>query len=285
MANYIDEEILCEAYTRLNIGIYNDQEALAKLKAHLLPYFEERAKFLLGEEIRVEIVFEEGSLITRLRVLGSAGLILLTAVSAYGSFRQSVDQLSKDAADLAQGANLEVLFRTKTPYCDRVNIEKRKGVFGRVDNLIDDLDTIKSAIEGKVAPPRNLPALEDYTITIDSLVTWNSKAAKLFDKLESPKTESCIANGLIEELNGLPKELEWEKNISDSSFRSHLSRSDPDFAGQLGGVTARYKQTLASIKKGLITRRDIAQVDAEKKEQFAIESTLMLRSVPRLLGD
>lgn len=268
MANYIDEEILCEAYTRLNIDIYNDKEALTQLKTYLLPYFEERAKFLLGNDIRVEVTFNEGSLITKLTALGSAGVILITALSSYGSFRQSVEQLSKDAAALAQGANLEVLFRTKTPYCDRVNIEKRKGVFGRVDNLFGDLDAIRSAVEGKVTPPRNLPALEDYSLTIDSLVAWDSKASKLFDKLENPQTESCIANGLIEELNGLPKNLEWEKNLSDSSFRNQLSQSDPDFAGKLVAVATRYKQTLASIKGALITRRNIAHNDVEKKEKF-----------------
>lgn len=258
---------------------------MAKLKAHLLPYFEERAKFLLGEEIRVEIVFEEGSLITRLRVLGPAGFILLSALSSYGSFKESVSQLSKDAADLAQGANLEVLFRTKTPYCDRVNIEKRKGVFGRVDNLIDDLEVINSTIEGKVTPPRSLIALQDYSLTTDSLVTWHSKAAKLFDKLESPQTESCITNGLIEELNRLPKNLEWENNISDDSFRSQLSHSDPDFSGKLGAVAVRYKQTLSSIKGALIIRRNIAQSDAEKNEKFAIENNFILKRVPGLLDE
>ena len=269
MANYIDEEILCEAYTRLNIDIYKDREALAKLKTHLISYFEEWAKFLLGENIRVEITFDEGSLITKATALGSAGALLITAIGTYGSFRQGVEQFSKDAASLAQGTNLEVLFRTRTPYCDRVNIEKRTGVFGRVDDLLGDLDTIKSAIEGKVTVPRNLPALENYSLITESLITWHSKAVKLFDKLESPKTEACIAHGLVEELNQLPKNLEWEKNLSDSSFRSQLSRSDPDFAGKLGGVATRYKQTLASIKEALTTRRDIAQADAEKKEQFA----------------
>lgn len=269
MANYIDEEILCEAYTHLNIDIYKDRAALAKLKTHLITYFEERAKFLLGENIRVEITFDEGSLITKVTALGSAGAILLGAIGTYGSFRQGVEQISKDAAALAQGTNLEVLFRTKTPYCDRVNIEKRRGVFGRVDGLLGELDAIKSAIEGKVTPPRNFPALESYSLVIDNLVTWHSKAVKLFDKLENTKTEACIAHGLVEELDGLPNNLEWEKNLSDSSFRSELSRSDPDFAGKLRAVATRYTQTLTSIKEALKNRRNIAQADAEKKEQFA----------------
>lgn len=269
MANYIDEEILCEAYTRLNIDIYRDREALTQLKAHLISYFEGRAKFLLGENIRVEVTFDEGSLITKVTALGSAGALLLGAMADYGSFRQGVEQFSKDAAALAQGANLEVLFRTKTPYCDRVNIEKRRGVFGRVDDLLGELDTLKSAIEGKVTPPRNFATLESYSLLIDNLVAWHSRAAKLFDKLENAKTEACIAHGLIEELNGLPDNLEWEKNLSDSSFRNQLSQSDPDFAGKLVAVATRYKQTLRSIKESLTTRRNIAQADAEKKEQFA----------------
>lgn len=257
MANYIHAEILCEAYTHLDIDIFDDKEALAELKNKLLPFFSERAKFLLGNDVEVKIEFEEGSLKTRLMVIGSAGAILLSnlsaGMSAYGSFRQGVEQLSKDSTTLAQSANLEVLFRTKTAYCDRVRVEKRKGVFGRVDELLSQLDGIKIDLSGEKLPT-NEKALGTIDKAITNLVGWNDKAGNLFEKLDSDVTKGCISAGLAEELEKLPETLAWVVELETRSFRMQVANSDPAFAGKIASTAARYKATIAAIRRQMLAR-------------------------------
>lgn len=52
MANYIDEEILCEAYSHLDVGVFHDKEKLDKLEREVTSFFRERAYFLFGENMR-----------------------------------------------------------------------------------------------------------------------------------------------------------------------------------------------------------------------------------------
>ena len=126
MANYITNEVLSEAYTHLDIHIFEDKVKLEALRQELIRFYHERASFLFGADVQIKVIFEEGSLRTRIVAIGSAAVMIATAVAGYGSFRQSVIQLSSDAVALAQAANLEVIFRTKTPYCDRIRVENVK---------------------------------------------------------------------------------------------------------------------------------------------------------------
>lgn len=274
MANYIDNEILCEAYTHLNVNIYDDAEALATLKAQLLPYFEERAKFLLGEDVTVKIEFEKGSLKTKLQVIGSAGVILLNAIAgpiiknphisfpaaviAYPSFKEGVTHLARDASSLAHSANLEVLFRTKTPYCNRVTIEKRKGIFGRVDNLLSELNILRDTVINDNATSSK-DQLQSGVKAVEQLIQWNMRAEKLFDKIVNPVTTECISGGLYEALKRMPNKLPWSKSLEDGTFHAKIIASDPELFGELKAVSSRYAATLSSIKKNMKSRYDVSR--------------------------
>ncbi|TEA79851.1 hypothetical protein [Allopusillimonas ginsengisoli] len=260
MARYISREILCEAYTHLDINLYSNKQALQELERKLKPFFEERAKFLLGDDVTVEIKFEPGSLKTRLTVLGSAGLIMLNTLTSYGSFRQGVEALSRDAASLAESANLEVLFRTRTPYCDRINIERRKGVFGRVDDHLSKLDAIGIAISSSDLP-RNDHDIQQANALVDRLVDWNIQVSKLFTKLESPDTIACVAEGLEYELNKFTKTFPWSKRLQQSSLRGQLARADPGHHGKLVALAARLTTTVTSIQKDMTARHQQSGAD------------------------
>jgi hypothetical protein len=274
MANYIDEEILCESYTHLDIDTYNDPEALKKLKDILIPYFEDRAKFLLGNDVEVRIEFEEGSLKTKLQVVGSAGLILLNAVNpiknpmgtlasviAYGPFRESIKQLADDATLLAQSANLEVIFQTQTDHCDRVNVERRKGIFGRVDDALDQLNSIKAAAEGDDIPSNHI-RMEESSQVVQNLIEWNIRIERLFEKISSTETQECMAAGILEEVKKMPKEFVWTKKLENQDFRIKLLKSDPNAFGQVEAISAQYSAVLKSIKLNLEKRIKVA---SEKK--------------------
>lgn len=282
MANYIDKEILCEAYTHLDIGLYEDKTALENLRKQLEPFFQERARFLLGEDVEIQIEFEEGSLRTKLQVLGSAGKLLLAsaglttsagattaagyainAVIKYGDFRVGIEQFASDAAALAQSANLEVIFRTKTAYCDRVTIEKRKGIFGRVDELLSNLSTLHNRANNKdFSYPSNV--LRESTYIVEQLIIWDMRLGKLFDKTDSSLTEECIAGGLLEELKRMPKKLAWQNELDNESFKTKILKSDPALYGQLEGVSAQYKATVKSIQQKLEDRYKAAHKNNSK---------------------
>ena len=249
MANYIKNEVLCEAYSRLNVDIGDDPVALEKLQLEMVSFFTQRAQFLFGDDVTVVIEFEKGSLITKLKVLGSAALVLNIAFTAYGSFRQSVDYLVKDSSLLAQSANLEMVFRTKAAYCDRIRVEKRKGVFGRVDELLGELDAIKKQV-GESSMPRTKKAATGFDkATTERLLEWHKKVGALFDKLDHNDTKACVSAGFLEELEQFPSVVPWEKDLRSNSFRTNVATSDPEQAGLLEGSSTRYKRTVSSLKK------------------------------------
>jgi hypothetical protein len=253
MANYIDKEILAEAYTHLAIELFDDKVALEKLRRELLTFFQERASFIFENDVQIAIEFEEGSLKTRVIAYGSAAAIILGAVSQYGSFRDSVTQLANDAVGLAHAANIEVVFRTKTRYCDRLRVEKRKGVFGRVATYLNDLDGIASDIEVSKLPTSQ-KKVEEVEELVNRLVRWDQQVDRLFEKLEEGETQACIANGLRDEVLRLPRSLPWKDELTSSSLRAQVAASDTAVSVAASGVLERYEAGIRAIDKKLKAR-------------------------------
>lgn len=251
MSRYINTEILCESYTKFDIDIYDDKDKLASLKYNLDRFFSERAKFLFGEDVQVVIEFEKGSLKTKITVIGSAALALGIAIGEYGSFRQGVTQISSDAVMLTQSANLEMAFRTRAAYCDRLVMEKRPGVFGRLKNQLNELDSIR-AIASSTSIPITAHTLNDYAANVDRLIQWDKTTDKLFAKFQSPDTIACVASGLIEEFEKFPEDAPWIGQLETQSLRSRIANMDPDFSGNIAGNAARYKAAIKSIKNKLM---------------------------------
>lgn len=248
MANYINNEILSEAYSHLDINIIKDAEKLAQLKREISVFMHDRAKFLFGEGVHVEIEFEEGSLRTKVKVIGSAVAIIASATIAYGGFRQAMEYLAKDATLLAESANLEMIYRTRAAHCDRVTIEKRRGVFGRVDELLGEIDLIGRHISDSQLPT-NQRALSDFVGYVDRLNAWQKKADKLLNKLPSESSRACIAAGFLEELESFPDVAPWAKQFDGKSFRADLTRADPGHAGRVAGAATQFRETTKHIKK------------------------------------
>lgn len=256
MTNYINEEILCEAYTKLDLDIFHDKAKLADLEKYLNNFFEERAKFFLGEDIKIKIEFEEGSLITKLKVIGGAVVLLGTAISNYGSFRSGVSQIAEDATLLAQSANLEVIFRTKAAYCDRIDSERRKGIFGRVDDLIKKLDAAHLRISTSKLPT-NTNAVKAFNSATDELINWDKSSDRFFSKLTDEPTKGCLSAGLLEELERLPENAPWSDELKKKSFRATIATADPKLAGEIAGAEAKYAALIKEIKNSMRKRVEL----------------------------
>lgn len=261
MANYIKSEILAEAYTHLEIDLFEDKVKLEALKQELTKFFQERASFLFGTEVEIRVEFEEGSLKTKIIAIGSAAATLLTVATAYGDFRQSITQLANDATSLAQSANMEVIFRTKTPHCDRLRIEKRKGVFGRVASLLNELESFATKLSESKLPTNHVRLHNANSIT-DSLLAWETSAEKLFSKFEDSETTACVAEGLLAEVKKLPKQVPWHGELTQSSIRNQVIDADSAFAGEVAAAATRYSATLKSVEKKLKDRSSIAVAKA-----------------------
>ncbi len=251
MANYINSEILAEAYTHLDIDIFDDKAQLERLRNDLTVFFKERASVMFGHPVDVRVEFEEGSLKTKIIAFGSAALTLGAAVANYGDFRSGVNQLSNDATAIAQAANLEVIFRTKTPHCDRLRIEKRKGVFGRVSALINELDAVSEAIATSKLP-NNEVRLQYARDAVDKLLQWQLDSQMLFEKFDDPETISCVALGLLAELKKVPRKFSWEAGLrAQKSLSMQMVDADPQVASEVAGVAARLPAAVSSIEKWL----------------------------------
>ncbi len=262
MANYINKEILAEAYTHLDIEIFDDKEKLQQLKSDLTIFFKERASFIFETDVDIVIEFEEGSLKTRVIAIGSVAAVIAGAVSAYPSFKEGITSIANDAAAIAQSANIEVIFRTKTPYCDRLRIEKRKGVFGRVQVLLGDLDAIVGDIEIAKLPTGKKSIREADKLN-DRLLQWDEKADLLFEKFEDDNTKACVAEGLIEEFGKLPNEFPWEQEVDKSQLRSQIVQSDTATEVSIAGLSARYKIIKKSVADKLKKRYEQVSVSID----------------------
>lgn len=253
MANYIKSEVLAEAYTHLDIELFEDKERLEALRRDLTSFFHERASFMFGGDVDITVIFEEGSLRTKIIATGKAALIIGGAIGAYGGFRESVAHLANDAVALAQSANMEVIFRTRTPHCDRLRIEKRKGVFGRVASLLSDLDVVGKEVDESILPVTPIK-LKHVNETIDRLLAWDANVDRLFAKFEGPETEACISEGLLAEVKKLHRHLPWHQELERPTFRTQIATSEPNHAGQVSAASARYTATVKAIEKKLADR-------------------------------
>ena len=261
MTAYINEEILCEAYTKLDIDIFHDKRKLAQLEKELIGFFTERAKFYIGNDVEIRIEFEKGSLITKLKVVGSAALIVASAIAEYGSFREGISQMTKDAATLAHSANLEVTFRTRAAHCDRISAERRKGIFGRVDDLILRLDSVHAElVNSKI--PTSTAAVKKFNGITDKLLEWDRSSDKFFGKLTDDPTIACLSAGLLEELEKLPEAAPWSDELNGKSFRNAIANSTATLGGDVAGAAARYEATIREVKKGM--RRRVDPYDVKK---------------------
>lgn len=256
MANYIKGEVkgevLCEGYTYFDIDHLGDQEK-AELKQNLIAFMSERASFMLGSDVSIDVEFEDGSLKTWVKIIGFAGTILTSSIAGYPTFRDGVKVLTRDVTTLAQSANLEMIFRTKAAYCERISVESRKGVFGRVDALLSELDSVQRSIQD-TRLPTHAKALDHFRSVTDELVEWNRKVEKLFTKFTTHETAACVSAGLLEEFERFPTEPPWKESLNGNGIRNHALSADPQLQADVHAAVTRFERLVASIKK-LMTDR------------------------------
>jgi len=142
MADYIDKNILCQAYVHVELPEGTTPEHLERIKAHLREFTEARAKFFVYPEVIVEVEFREGSLKSYLTIAGAIYL----AIGNYGGFREGIDYLYKDIKMLSDTLVAESLFMTRARYDDVKRTEARTGVIGSLKQLVDSIIVLEMSI-------------------------------------------------------------------------------------------------------------------------------------------
>ncbi len=251
MANYIDDEILCEGYTRFNIDLINDPVALEELRQRIIAYMQVRANFLLGDEVKVVVEFEEGSLKSTVKVIGSAVVVISAAIANYGSFSGGIKQAAEDATMLAQAANLEMIFQTKTASCDRLRLESRKGILGRVEDLLSSLAQIKRVTD-QAEIPRKASEQRAFRNAVNDLLTWETKSDKLLGKITDVKTKACIAAGLAEELEKFADDPSWTKQLNSKGLGAAIIAADTSELAKISQLATQYSVVIKSLRKKMM---------------------------------
>lgn len=141
MADYIDKNILCQAYVHVEIPAESDID-LSTLKEHLQEFASLRAKFFVYPDVDVSVEFKEGSVKSYITIAG----VIYAAVCGYGSFRSGIDCLHTDIKRLSEALVAESLFMTRARHQNIVRTEARTGVVGSLKLLIDDIELVESSL-------------------------------------------------------------------------------------------------------------------------------------------
>lgn len=187
MADYIDRNILCQAYIHIEpVQLGADQ--LEQLKRHLEAFISSRGQFFLYEAVAIDVEFKEGSLKVYATIAGA----LYIAIGQYGSFRDGVNFLAGDTKRLAECVVSESLFLSRSRHGNTIRAEARTGVVGSLKASMDRLQQISSEV-GEVPLDRSTEQLTEVRESIEKVI------GNLRDQNDPP----FVADGLcaiVEEL-------------------------------------------------------------------------------------
>lgn len=220
MANYIDKEIICEAYVHLDIDTNLTAVDILRVKTHVKRYFDERVKFLLGESVETTVDSAEGSL--KLTLTAYAGIAALVGVVGavdsvdFPAFSTTIKGTYEDSRMLAEATNLEAIFATRTPSCDRLHAEARTGLVGKTAKLVTALETLAVQAQQAYAPSTKTEVLRIDQLG-QSVLKLDSEARKILAKVQSDQDRYCLAAGLYAAFKQLPSALPAERDLAESA--------------------------------------------------------------------
>ena len=260
MARYINKEIICEAYIHLEVDDSFSPEKIKKIEAELKSFFDARVKFLLGDSVQTEVETEPGSLKVKLTAFAGVATLLGAAVINYPNFREGVRTLHEDSKLLAEATNLETIFVTKTPSCDRLHAEARTGVIGRIAKLVSSIENLRDQAKNLAAPTKktDINRIIETTRAVDNLST---EAVKLLSKVQTDEDRFCIAKGLFSAFKQLPETLQAEKELKNSPLKqSILNGLNLDIA-----TAAEFQRYSAAVRNAKETLKKIGVASRPQK--------------------
>lgn len=160
MADYINKNILSQAYIHVEPAGIETKEQLDLFKSSLTTFTLSRTKFFLSEGLDVNVEFEEGSIKVRVTVIGTL-MLLLQGISSYKDFREGLQLLYSDAKWLSDAIISESLFQTKAKHHDIIRVEARTGIIGSVYKILNQLEKIKCGSDGTMQASELVHKIDD----------------------------------------------------------------------------------------------------------------------------
>lgn len=201
MADYINKNILSQAYIHIESEVAEDELQLEAFKADIEKFARSRVDFFLSPTAPIEVTYEEGSLIARITVLGTIGL-LLQGISNYKNFREGIQLIYSDAKRVTDYVISESVFMAGSRQQNVIRLEARAGVIGSVQKLINQLESIKKGANGR--------KLASDLVT--KLLEFQKELDKLIDNLVADEDVALVKKGLLEIVDEYPETPEAPKN-------------------------------------------------------------------------
>jgi len=196
MADYIDRNILCQAYVHIEIPNGFSTERIAELRTYLEDFAAKRGSFFIYPDVRVDVVFKDGSLKSYLTIAGC----LYAAIAGYGSFRTGVDYLYTDIKRLSDTLVGETLFMAQARHKDVIRTEARVGIIGSLKEFVDHLNELEDAM-GK-------SSIHQITLRINNL---QKEAERLIQNVKDPRDANEIETEMEKTVWTIPENPPYPK--------------------------------------------------------------------------
>lgn len=193
MADYIDKNILSQAYIHVEPSKQLNINELKEFQAHIKEFSRSRVDFFLHPGLEIQIAFEEGSIIARITVIGALSL-LLQGVCNYPSFKEGVGAIYSDSKRLAEYIVSEAQFHSGSKHGDIIRLEARTGVIGSLHKITLKLDSIKRSAGGALTASELSEKLLDAAEEINQLISV----------LEEPQDIVLVKAGIKELIDAIP---------------------------------------------------------------------------------
>ena len=165
MANYINKDILCQAYIHIEPVPLNNEE-IEGFKLEMEAFIGARGKFFIYDEVDTSIELRAGSLKVYATIVGA----IYIAIGQYGSFRSGVNYLASDVKRLSDTIVSESLFLSRSRHGNIKHAEARLGVVGSLKKIVDEIDSIES-MSGEVDPYKIAVRLGKLRKEIDRMLS------------------------------------------------------------------------------------------------------------------
>ena len=176
---------------------FETEEDLERFKTNLTQFTKSRVEFFLSPELPVEIEFEDGSLVARVTVMGTIGL-LLTGIANYKNFREGIQLIYSDSKRLTEYIISETTFQSGARQENVIRLEARVGIIGSIQKVINQLESIKRGANGSMMA-------SDVNKKIDEA---SKELIKLFQNINDVNDKELVRAGfesIAEEIPDTPK--------------------------------------------------------------------------------
>ncbi|HEH9408624.1 hypothetical protein [Aeromonas salmonicida] len=217
MADYINKNIISQAYIHVEPRGMETDEQLESFKEHLRKFSLTRTEFFLSEGLDINVEFEDGSIKARVTVIGTL-MLLLQGISSYKDFREGLQLLYSDAKWLSDAIISESLYQTKAKHHDIIRVEARTEIIGSIHKVFNKLESIKRGTKGAMLATDIVEKIDDVQ---DEILKLMDNICDLADK--NLVAKECII--LIKELpeTPVPPKDKENKNYAVYEYRRKKS--------------------------------------------------------------